>query len=434
MERQKLGILSTIFFIFYIILPSYFALEISSSFPLLTASRIVLLLLLIGYTLNKKGKVVLKTVYISRQKNYLTIYFVCLIIANMAYITKTTEAIKQLFSIVLEQLIVLWIIVKILDSRGRINRALELMVYTSGVVAIISIIGTIIGKNPFEYLNTVQRTMLISNYTRLGFLRATAGFGHAVYYGAYNAVMIPVTMYFIENAKRKTGYAMCLGLQIIALFLANSRGSILAVLFVGLIMLITKRKKQLQKYRFYFVVGAVVIILLFAGSSQIREYAQGVYKSLVNVFFSDGSVVDNYGRNSEGVLSRLTQLSSIQATLKQNPLFGLGAGAQNRGVVSVLRSNGTWGITNTFDSALVSIVCQYGIVGLIGYLALYIGIGRTVFKKTFSGDIEDLFKYSYLIYLLCLLSISGVDSLLWVMISILVAFCNLKEKQNCSGN
>lgn len=428
MEKQKLGLISTLFFFLYLILPSYFALEISSSFPLLTASRIVLLLLVIVYTLNKKGKIGLKAVYKNDLKNYLTIYFVSLIIANLAYITKTTEAIKQLFSIVLEQLIVLWIIVKILDSRGKINRALELMVYTSGVVAVVSIIGTVIGQNPFEYLNTVQRTMLISNYTRLGFLRATAGFGHAVYYGAYNAVMIPITMYFIENARRKTSYAMCLGLQIIALFLANSRGSIISVLFVGLIMLITKRKKQLRKYRIYFVVGAVLIIFLFAGSSQIREYAQGVYKSLVNIFFSDGSVIDNYGKNTQGVLSRLTQLSSIQFTLKQNPLFGLGAGAQNRGVVSVLRSNGTWGITNTFDSALVSIACQYGIVGLIGYSALYIGIGRTVFNKTFLGEIEDSFKYSYLIYLLCLLSISGIDSLLWVMISILVAYCNLNEK------
>ena len=51
MKKEKLNFIEKAFFAFYLVLPSYFAIEISGSLPLISASRILLIMTMIFYVI-----------------------------------------------------------------------------------------------------------------------------------------------------------------------------------------------------------------------------------------------------------------------------------------------------------------------------------------------------------------------------------------------
>ena len=429
-NKNKLSFFAILFFIFYIILPSYFAMEISSSFPLMTGSRIILLLLIIFYIVKNKGVIKLKIFENKIIGRNIKIYFLLLIIANLYYISTLTDSVKEIFSILLEEICVLWIITQIIDSKEKLIQALDIIVTTSAIVALISIIGVFVGNNFFYSLNTVNREMLMANYSRLGMLRAEAGFGHAVYYGAYNVMMIPIIMYLIENKGKSLKYTICLILCVVALVLANSRGSLLVFGVMIIYMLIKKRANKLKKYLPFLTLGAMGILMIFIIRPDTIELVGNIWTSITNVFSSDAVEIEEYGTNTNGVDSRIMQLSQLTWTSKNNFFFGLGASAQNRDAVKYLNTSGEWVTINTFDVGYIAIFCQYGFIGSIAYFVLYITILMIIFSKKYKHDeIMKMFRYIFIAYLLCMLSITGVRSAFWVIFGLMISYINIKIKE-----
>ena len=127
--------------------------------------------------------------------------------------------------------------------------------------------------------------------------------------------------------------------------------------------------------------------------------------------------------------SRIVQLTGISWTLSHNPLFGLGSNANVRGLVYFRWEPGCWLKTDTFDMAIVAIICQYGIVGLLGYMALYGSIIKTIVSKRYRND--SLLHYlalSFFTYLLCLITIAELHKMAWVLIAAIICLINIEEK------
>ena len=115
-------------------------------------------------------------------------------------------------------------------------------------------------------------------------------------------------------------------------------------------------------------------------------------------------------------------------------MFGFGSNAHTRGLIYYEWEVGNWVQTDTFDVGLVAIICQYGIVGLLGYIALFGSVAMTVLSKKYRQDpLMYFLMLAFVTYLLCLITISSLDKMLWVLIAAIVCLVNiLRKEESCS--
>lgn len=446
-----------LFFALYMIMPSYFAIEISSKLPLFTASRI--LFIIMGAMLLVRRRRQLVPLKLSQWNFLLTedrwlrgglfLYFVLLTVCNgVLLLTDTGEALKALFSVIVESYGLIWMLSLILDTREKLEKALAVAVVSSGVVATVVTVGCVLDVNPFYWLNTVEREMLMAGYYRLGLLRAEAGFGHPVYYGAFCAIMIPINMYFIENNENRNKHLLfsgSLGMNLVGLVLSNSRGSLCVFGCLAFLVLVIRiREKRFGELcKIYLpIVGIALMILGVVAlmSPAGLAFLRGIVASLINTvapgsvsmdIIIDENTVISYGKNASGGRSRMTQMTGMLWTMKESPLFGLGSNAHKRGLVFYQNKQGIWSQAQTFDVALVSIVCQYGLVGLAGYISLFGSIFRTTAIKVYRQDsLMHFLGLAFITYLLCLITISSLDKVAWMLITVIVCLCNIIRKES----
>lgn len=416
----------SLFFFFYLILPEYFALEISASLPLLTASRILIVLLFLLVIYFDFGKIRLKT-----QSKALGFYFFIIILVNCLHLKDCfSDSVKCIASVIMEQWLLILLVVQILDSREKIERAVDAMVWASGLIGILAMFETVTGVNVFYFLTTTKRDMLQSAFFRMGMLRAEGPFGHSVYLGTYCVCMIPFALYFYET-KRKKRYLLIAMANMIGTFASGSRGQIL-ILALVLIYIFGKKKPSIKmKYiRLMLVMVPVATVALLVVPT-LREMFFNTMKSVLAALGFSFSLTD-YGANSTGWNSRIWQLSGFLHLYKENSLFfGLGYGCQVRGLVYYFW-DGVWRQINTFDVGYVGIAMQYGLFGLIAYMGLF---GSNLRKGLRLGSKQDIynmnntFVFFYVAYMLNLLSTVGVESMLFLVLGIHFAYIRVSARQ-----
>lgn len=488
-----------LFFALYVVMPNYFALELSGSLPLLTINRA--LLLLVGLMLVIRHRSKLLNIRSFRLKDLkalllrdpmlrvgLLIYLGLMLTANLAFLLQIPSAtIRAMFTLIVEQYVLVWVLTVVIDTREKLLQCLKVLVCSAGVVGVISIISVIIDYNLFHHLNVVSRQMMMSTYYRRGVLRASAGFGHPVYYGAFCAVILPLNMYLVEESEKlwqNLLYGGCMVANLAGLCLSNSRGSLLAF---GCMMVVIIPIKLIMRFRLkdivrYVAVFAVALALLYGVSSTTPAgtgYLKDIANSVLTEIFpmpedttsvekpgaqnpddsaqapenpddsadatapTDAAPEDpdtpqekpkpDFGSNKNGVWSRTVQLSGIRWTLQRSPLFGFGFEAQKRGAVQYEFRPGVWWSTGTFDIAVVSIIGQHGLVGLLAYLCLAGSILITMLrKKVWKDRLMMTFFFCFATLFLCLLSISSLEKTMWVLIGLFVCLINIlpnKEKE-----
>lgn len=437
-KRQKLDVITGVFAALYIVLPSYFAIEVTQSLPLLTGSRILLLGVIIDYIYQKRYIIPLNISYDRGFRRVLNIFFCLIVVVNVIHFTDCfSDSLKELFVLVFEGLFVVWVLPKKVNTICKLNRFFEIMIYSSGVVAVISIISTFIGKNLFNYLNLVSRSLNLMDFTRFGLIRPQAGFDHAVHYGLFCAVMCIIVLHYMDNASgtKFSLFAICFILNIIALFLSNSRGSLTAFIATFLLRLVEKKsveKKQLKRMVLFLSILLLGVAILACITPQVFTFAENVLISLFASLINPDKMsnISGFGMNTDGILSRTTQLSGVEYVMKKNLLFGMGSNADDRGLIQYLSPyTHSWYVTDTYDVGYIEIFCNFGLVGFIGYILLY----ATTLIKTLSPKINDkaninkLFKYIFITYFIGLLTvdISGTFKFFWVLLALYIGYINI---------
>lgn len=497
-KKSSLGWEAVLFLALYAIMPNYCAVELHEKLPLITASRAVLVLMGIGLLVRRRGELLnfkkfrLKNWNLLLTENKLLRvglfgYFVILLLVNATFLTETSEAIKQIFVIVAEEYALVWILALTLDSREKIVSALKVLVLSSAAVAVVACVSCAASFNLFSHLNTVSRDMLMSNYYRLGMLRAAAGFGHPVYYGAFCAVMFPLCMYLVEEGKTRRErilYGVCLSLNFAGLILSNSRGSMLALGCLGVIVFVIRwatksLKKLFTTYLPYGALALAILVLVASFSPLGVRFLSRTLSSLVvtpeetTVATTQPAVTEptvtqppvteptvtepsatepvpseptptdpvptepaptepkvDYGENANGLSSRLKQLTGIRWTLSQKPLFGFGPNCHARGLMAYMYYPGHWSHVKSFDVNIVAIIGQYGLIGLVAFLMQYGSVGITLIRKKHRGDkLMHYLLLAFLAYMLCLLSIANLDKTSWILIGILISLVNILRKE-----
>jgi len=461
-----------LFFALYVTLPNYFAIDFSQHLPLLTGSRFLLVLIAVMLLIRRRNDIFNLRNFQVKQlglsftadrflRGGILLYFALLLIADLALIPADAgEALKACFTLLVEGYMLLWLLSMILNTRAKLVAALGVLVLVSGITAIICIISTYLDKNLLHYLNTVNRKMLMSSYYRSGALRAAAGFGHPVFYGAFCAIILPINMYFVENAPNRRSrivFAISMALTLTALALSKSRGSLAAYgLIMGLILFIRLIRRNAKKFfAAYIPIFAVMLVLLLlipspapASTPAPDTTPQTVpsdtpslpqtQEPITPVIPEDEPEPEpnptpntDFGENKSGMNSRFRQMTAIIWTLERKPVFGFGSNAHIRGLLKCQYEGTQWWTTRTLDMGITAIICQFGIVGLLGYCALYGSILKTVLSRKYRGDtlLEHL-ALAFLTYLLCLLTIAGLEKMDWVLFACIVCAVNTGTDNN----
>ncbi len=414
---------SKIIFVFcflFLILPEFLGIELSASLPLITAARILILILL-GVTLalvvkNKSFRI------LSDKKIWLVagVYFVLRTASNLYYVTTYSSAVNNIFKMIAEEIVLFVLIPVFLETEEDRSSALKAVVYGCGVISAFGIAESLTGFRIADYLYTVEREMLNDHYIRLGILRATVTFGLSNFFAFYLTLMAPLIFFFWKTTGQKR-YMLIALLNFFALMFTGCRGNILVYFFLLAVypFVMGKKDERLMYFKRLGVCCCIVVMLILiqrAVSPKLKYYYDGTAKSLLNVVgfdfdLSEGAPegVNGYGTNEKtGTASRLAQFSGIGYVMSIDPLFGLGAGAQNRQEIKYYW-NGKWINSGTYDVGYVAAVCDEGIIGATGYMFLYIGMPLFYAVELYreKDEKKKMYLKTFLLvnvlYLICLL-------------------------------
>ena len=419
-----------LFFFLACILPSYFALELSGSLPLLTATRLLILLLLFYAVTHRNLPAFKRIVQVNRLKMILGVYFATRIIAELYFAPSLTSyVIKELFSIIFEQLMVVILISKIVTTEKMFNRCINCLVVGASVIFVVGIIQSLSGVNLAYFLNTVHRTMLQTNGFRLGFTRAEASFGHPVYFGEFCVLLMPIISYLYDYTGKKK-YMIALCLDLVALVLSNARGAILPGAIILVVMIMRKSKKAKIRYVGIGVIGILSLILLSFLIPSLGEILKTIINSILNIFGANIDLGSNYGGNTSGLESRTSQLTGITWVIMNGAaLFGFGPDAHMRGLVSYY-FNSRWNNLQTIDVGYVGFFLCEGVIGTIGQLTLIWGLIIHAHKRANKRDIMDMnnaFFLCFFAYASLLLSAAGLNMTYWTIIGLYLAYNNIQS-------
>lgn len=433
MDKQRISLNEVCLWLMaalYIILPTYFAFEISSFLPSFTASRIVLIFTLL-ITIQRSKKVM-----VPRSNEIRTIYVTSLIVitANLLHLSDGgSYSIKAIFSIVLENIILVYVVFNILTTKRTIQLFIKIMVVTSGVVTFFAIIEFLTSYNFFHLLNTTSRTVYQASYIRSGMTRAEASFGHSVYYGVYCSCMLPFSLYLYENSGKKK-YAVLALLNIVGTLISGSRGQMVACFATAFIMFCQKKSTLKRKYIRAVIIGLIFASILAIFTPGVFSYVSENIKSILNILGFKFEIASDFGINAEGLDSRTIQLTGIRWLVLNNVFwFGLGSLAPARGLVSYYWSSYGWQTVRSIDVGYVGWFLEYGLWGAVGYSVLFIGFTKAMVKKSNEKDVTNLFnpfKWFMICYLLNLLSSTGMEKMLWIVLALIVCAERVEKQES----
>ncbi len=399
-------------------LPDYYGFEINDSLPLISVARIIFLFLYLYAYINRRRKVSLKNINLRTvpiEIRCLFGYFFLRIVSNLYYVGKYGQATKTILLIAFEQLFFLISLYVLYPTKEEVLKLIKIIVYVATALFAVGIFESMTYIRPFDALYTISRYTLNEHYVRLGLLRATTTMGLPGTFGNMCILIYPLALYIYEQTKQKRFIAIMV-LDILAIIHSGARSDIFFFLFItamyALMVLVDKRKNNLEFIKNALVVGAsilAILIVLSNGNKYLRYYYSTTGLSLLNEIGFDFDLdkgapegIDGYGGNdSTGALSRMSQFTGIQHAMAINPLFGQGSGAHNRGEV-MYKWNGYWFYYKTFDVGIVEVLVSEGIIGFLGFAFFFASWiilllkSRLKIKNYLSGKIILLLFPTYL--------------------------------------
>ncbi|WP_026522042.1 O-antigen ligase family protein [Butyrivibrio sp. VCB2001] len=400
-------------------LPEYYGIEFSYSLPILTVSRMMYIIFFFYVYKNHRRNITLKEISFSnipKEYFFLLGYFILRIISNLFYVTAYAQPVKTILELIVEQFCFLVCIYLLAPTKKELNSLIKVITYTAAVFYLIGILESITFLRPFDLLYTVSRYMLNDHYIRLGFLRSTTTFGLANLYGNMCILTLPLVLYMYHKT-RSFRYTVFAALNFMAIIHSGCRSDMFFffVLIIGYLVVfcIDKQRKKafLKNISLALSIALLFIILSSLFSVHFKYYYSGTAKSLLNEVGFDFDLnegkpadVEGYGSNaSGGAHSRFVQFTGVYHALKTNPLFGQGAGAAARKEITVL-FKGKWEQISSIDVGYAEILIYEGIIGLCGFISLFVYLVLLARKKDLSA-MSRRFSFALIAtYLLCMLS------------------------------
>ena len=415
-----------LFFSFYGILPETFAIEISSSVPLLTASRLLLILVLVMCIAKDKFKLFLP-------KKLIIFIGISLLISLVNFVGNSRE-INKIFNIILEQLISIIIVVNCIEDKEEIDKCIDFMILGGCALAVIGMIQTLFNYDVCTVLQLVEARSKTTLTDRMGITRA-AGTFNAIIYGSYCSFILVLTLYKYAKSK-KAAYIFAFIFILLALFCSMSRSSLLPFVIIALIILVRHFKEYKKVLALIIPIAIAGIFLLYLVKPEMFSVVTELYKSILATLGIQVDVSSQFGNNIDASTSRLMQFSAFEDMFEKGVfLFGFGYQAFTRGLVYYFYPQfGSWSVASTLDVGVVSVMIESGIIGLINWAAFFVVIYLSC-KKSKTFTFEVLIKYILILYfMLNILTACLYNEFFWLIIILYFANDKIKRSNEIIGN
>ena len=426
------------------ILPDNFAVELSASLPLLTAQRI-LILVLMGFWLvrqwkRKKWKIPMILVA------YFTAHWI-IAVCNLQY--GLSGEVKRMAILALEQILLIIMITDTISTRAEFDRCIDVMLLSCAALAAIGICQTVFDFDVTSVLQVVTSRSDMELTPRMDMTRAF-GMSNAIIYGCYCAMMTLLCYYRMERTGRQR-YSVILTLNILALLCTMSRSAWLC--FAGLVALLVATRPKKFFNRSWICILLVIVLfcgmvflngnfgraMLETGKSSLNTVLKtmGIEIPGFNVSNSTGAnklaVSGDFGLNeSSATRSRIVEWSAVKyMTQEGRLLFGYGYNAFPRGMLHYFYPQfGFWTVATTLDVGLLAIITETGLVGLLAELAL---LGYMVFIAIKNRGRKGLLTYNkltlYVVVAYLLLNfMAAFTGPVWVIFALFFAHNKLEDR------
>jgi hypothetical protein len=418
-----------ILFAFYTILPDTFAIEISTSLPLITGKRILIIIVSVIWFYNMKFR---KRSHIPKE---LLIYTIVALGISLFNLRINFGEFNNIFIIIFEQFLLVMTVKSIISEEEEVYRCLEFLIYGSGVLAVISILQTVLKIDLTTVLAISEDRVAEVITDRMNAVRAF-GVTNAIKNGCYCAFMCMITMFMYEK-KKQIRYIFFLVMNIIALVCTMTRSAILALGITVVIMIVIRNRAFLKIYFKYLIAAVVLVIGVLIVKPSIFEGITEVIKSILNVLGFDYELSSDFGFNADNAsYSRMVQWSAVYYMIKEGfAVCGYGYNAFIRGCLYYyFKQFGCWTRAGALDTGFVGIAVEGGLLGLINNIMLWVSISFYSFryrdKKSRESDIYKLTIYMTIMYFIInMASAFSNTDLIWLYMAIFFAYREIKVRE-----
>ncbi len=418
-----------ILFAFYTILPDTFAIEISTSLPLITGKRILIIIVSVIWFYNMKFR---KRSHIPKE---LLIYTIVALGISLFNLRINFGEFNRIFIIVFEQFLLVMTVKSIISEEEEVYRCLEFLIYGSGVLAVISILQTVL-KIDLTTVLAISEDRVVEVITdRMNTVRAF-GVTNAIKNGCYCAFMCLITMFMYEK-KKQIRYIFFLVMNAIALVCTMTRSAILALGITVVIMIVIRNRAFFKIYFKYLTAAVALVIGVLIVKPSIFEGITEVIKSILNVLGFDYELSSDFGFNADNAsYSRMVQWSAVYYMIKEGfAVCGYGYNAFLRGCLYYhFKQFGSWTRADALDTGFVGIAVEGGLLGLVNNIMLWVSISFYAFryreKKTRKSDIYKLTIYITIMYFIInMASAFSNTDLIWLYMAIFFAYREIKVRE-----
>lgn len=429
--RQKKKWYLYLFFAFIAVLPEQFSVRLHDSLPLISATRI-LILLVMGFWLYDKWK----TKNFHFPKSLLLFLAVNLIVSfvNLRY---GFGELNRIFLFIFERVLVVIMIADMIRDREEFNRCIDFAIMGCTALAVIGIIQTVFNYDISSVLHLTKTITSIQLNKRMGLVRAFGTY-NAISFGCYCSFMALLILYRLYNTK-SIWHSLAFAFNFVALICTFTRSAWLCLAGIVFLILLVYRMELLRRLWSGLVMILALLVLLCCfqpklfsafvetGKSSINTVLGVLPEEVVSLFVPDqnnmhpshnnsepsstedstipdetepvspdanrpGFTLDkDFGMNAnDPTYSRTAQWTAVQYMAQEGDLlFGYGYNALPRGMIHFFfdRWAAKWQPTTFLDVGFVALIAEGGLVGalsylgLLGYLFVYAFRKKSPFKE-----------------------------------------------------
>ena len=437
--RQKKWYLYLLF-AFIGILPEQFSIKLHDSIPLLTISRILIVVVMAFWLVDKW-----KTKKFHFPKSLIA-FLIVNVIVSLVNLRYGSDDIKRIFLLVFERVFLVIVLADMIHDREEFHRCIDFAIMGCAALAVIGIVQTVFDYDISSALHLTETITSIQLSKRMGLTRAFGTF-NAISYGCYCAFMAMLILYRLYNTK-SIWHGIAFALNFIALVCSFTRSAWLCLAGIAFIALIFYRLKLIRRLLpSAGIILALLVLLcclqprlysafLETGKSSINTVLNAIPDSVISLFLPDtpgqpalpgetdptapgetdptepsetdpteptiqrpGFELDEaFGANaSDPTYSRTAQWTALEYMAQEGQLlFGYGYNALPKGRIHFFfdRWAAKWQPTTFLDVGLVALFTESGLIGGISYLGLLGYMLVVAFRKK---SREEKFSFNHLV-------------------------------------
>lgn len=442
------------------VLPEQFSIKLHENLPLLTATRILILVVL-GFWLYDKWK----TKQFRFPKSLLLFLAVNIIISliNLRY---GAADIKRIFLLIFERALLVVMITDMICDQEEFFRCIDFAIMGCAALAVIGIVQTVFDYDISSVLHLTETITSVHIADRMGLTRAFGTY-NAISYGCYCAFMTLLILYRLYHTK-SIWHSIAFSLNFVALICTFTRSAWLCLAAILFVVLVIYRTKLIR--RLLASIGIIIVLCgilccfqpkLFdafveTGKSSINTVLGIIPDRVISMFVPDNGqdpafpedsensespsdpddhrpgfdLDEDFGANRDNpTYSRTAQWTAVQYMTQEGELlFGYGYNALPRGRIHFFydRWGATWTQVNYLDVGLVALLAESGLIGAVSYLGLLSYLLVEAFRKR---NRKEKFDYNsltlFMIPLYLLLNILAAflhAGVVWLFIGLFYAY------------